>query len=431
MVRTLCVLSLCACGAAAQFPPAAAARVEDAAGKELAGGAVAGISLAVARDGEVVFARGWGLAALDPKTVAAARTRYRIQSVSKLITAVAVLKLVEDGQLALGDPVTRWFPELPAGVTVAHLLTHTSGLAEFWKLDAYKQAPPARPADVVPLIAAAPADFAPGTRFDYANSNFLVLGLIVERQSGRALADVLRDVVFQPAGMVDSGLDCEAIATRGYELRDKELVPPTPFVVPAGDGSASVCASAPDLARFAQALAAGRLLRPETVAAMLTPHKLADGRTIPFGLGADLEPFDGRPAFGHLGGGAGFDARLTHFRDEGLTVVVLSNTPGGATGHLRFYAARAARGLPTPSGVPQALPADRQGFVGDWRFDEFILQVYEHEGAVWAKITGAGERLVYLGDGVFGGTQEPELRLRFSGERLVLDYYGEVMKGHR
>src|SRR5690349_2368487 len=430
MIR-IALVCLCACGAGAQFPPAAAARVEDAAGKELAGGGVAGVSLAVARDGEVVFARGWGGAALEPRAPAGARTRYRIQSVSKLITAVAVLRLVEDGQLALAEPIAKWFPELPAGVTVAHLITHTSGLADFWRLDAYKQAPPARPVDVVPLLAAAPADFAPGARFDYANSNFLLLGLIVERVSGRALADVLHDVVFQPAGMIDSGLDCETVATRGYVVHDKQFAPAPPFVVPHGDGSASVCASAPDLARFGQALAAGRLLRPETVAAMLTPQKLADGRTIPFGLGVDLEPFDGRPAFGHLGGGEGFDARLTHFRDEGVTVVVLANTAGGATAHLRFYAGRAARGLPDNTGVPQALPADRRAFVGDWQFDEFILHVYEQEGAVWAKVTGTGEKLVYLGDGVFGGTEEPDLRLRFAGDRLVLDYYGSIMKAHR
>jgi CubicO group peptidase (beta-lactamase class C family) len=325
MLRASFAMCLCACGAAAQLAPASAARIDAAAAKEVANGTVAGVSVAVARGGDVVFARGWGLAALDPKTAAGPDTRYRIQSVTKLLTAVAVLRLVEDGRLALAEPVTKWFPGLPAAVTVRHLLTHTSGLADFWQLESYKRAPPARPADVVPLLVAAPPDFAPGAKFDYANTNFLLLGLIVERVSGRSLPEVLGEVVFRPAGMTASGFDCEAIATRGYVVKDKALAPAPPFVVPPGDGSASVCASAPDLARFAQALVAGRLLRPETVTAMLTPQKLADGKTIPFGLGADLEDFDGRPAFGHLGGGAGFHTRLTHFRDEGVTVVVFAN----------------------------------------------------------------------------------------------------------
>ncbi|HKA88875.1 MAG TPA: serine hydrolase domain-containing protein [Haliangiales bacterium] len=431
--RFVVLLWLTACAAVPRLPAASAARIDAAAVKEVKDGAVAGVSVAVARGGEVTFAAGWGLASLDPPIPAGADTRYRIQSIAKLLTAVAALKLVEDGRLALADPVARWFPGLPAGVTVRHLLTHTSGLADFWKLEPYKRSPPERPVDVVPLVAAAPPNFAPGTRFDYANTNFLLLGLIVERVAGRPLADVLADAVFRPAGMTATGLDCDAISTRGYARTEGKLAPAPPFVVPAGDGSASVCASAPDLARFAQALVSGKLLRPDTVTAMLTPQALADGRTIPFGLGADLEPFDGRPAFGHLGGGAGFVARLTHFRDEGVTVVVLANTASGSVTRLRFYAGRAARGVLDPGGTPRPVPADRvAAFRGDWRFDGFVLTVYDKDGAMWARVNDpAGERLVYLGDDVFGGTEEPDIRLRFSGDELVLDYYGTPMTARR
>ncbi len=433
MVRSLWVVWLCACGAAAPFSPIAATRIDDAAARELASGAVAGVSVAVGRGGDVVFARGWGVAALELDTPAGPRTRYRIQSVSKLITAVAVLKLVEEGRVALTDPITRWFPRLPAGVTVAHLLTHTSGLADFWKLDVYQRAPPERPRDVVSLVAAAQPSFAPGSRFAYAHTNFLLLGLVVERVTGRKLADVLRDVVFRPAGMTESGLDCGAIATRGYVIKDKGFALAPRLVVPPGEGSASICASAPDLARFAQALVGGRLLRPDTVAAMLTPQKLADGRTIPFGLGADLEPFDGRPVFGHPGAGAGFNARVTHFRDEGVTVVVLANTAGDAVSRLRFQAGRAARGVPDPGGEPRLLPAAlRTALVGDWQFEHFVLHVYDSEGALWARLTDpVGERLVYLGEGVFGGADQPNLRLVLAGNELTMDYYGVALKAHR
>src|SRR5262249_53483582 len=211
--RFVVLLWLTACAAVPRLPAASAARIDAAAVKEVKDGAVAGVSVAVARGGEVTFAAGWGLASLDPPIPAGADTRYRIQSIAKLLTAVAALKLVEDGRLALADPVARWFPGLPAGVTVRPLLTPTSGLAAFWKLEPYKRSPPERPVDVVPLVAAAPPNFAPGTRFDYANTNFLLLGLIVERVAGRPLADVLADAVFRPAGMTATGLDCDAIST--------------------------------------------------------------------------------------------------------------------------------------------------------------------------------------------------------------------------
>ena len=433
MLRASLAVCLCACGAA-QLAPADAARIDAAARKEVKDGNVAGVSVAVARAGRVVFAGGWGQAAVDRNVPAGADTRYRVQSVSKLVTAAATLKLVETGRIALADPVAQWLPGLPAGITVAHLLSHTSGLADFWKLDAYKRAPPAHPADVVPILAATPAEFAPGARFDYVNSNYLVLGLIVEKVSGRPLGDVLADVVFRPAGMTHSGLDCDAIGTAGYQIDGKPgaFKPAEPFYVPPGDGSAGVCATAPDLTRFAQALVDGRILAPDTVAVMLTPRRLADGTTIPFGLGADLEPFDGRPAFGGIGGGGGFNARLTHFRDEGVTVVVLANTPSGTVSRLRFYAGRAGRGVPNPGGTPQPLPADRAAYVGDWRFDGFVLHVYEKDGGVWARAGDPdGERLVYYGDGTFGGTEEPDFRLRFSGGELVMDYYGVPLRARR
>ena len=423
---------LCACATVPKPPPIDAARIDAAAAKEIGDNPTAGVSVAIARGGEIVLARGYGVADVEAKTPAPADTRYPIMSVSKAITAVAVLKLVEEGRLSLEDPVGKWFPELPAGVTVYHLVTHTSGIRDFWMLDDYKEQSPARPAEVVPILAKTPVEFAPGEKFDYVNSNYLVLGLIVEKVSGRPLADVLAEVVFRPAGMTATSLDCKDGA-RGYRVEDKTFVAPNPFTVPPGDGSASVCSTAPDLARFGQALVVGKLLRPETVKRMLAPAHLGNGKEIEFGLGMELEQFDERPVATIEGGGSGFAARFNHFREEGITVAVLANTATNAVARLRFYAGRAARGVPLPVATPRPLPdAEREAFVGDYQFEGFVMHIYLKDGDVWARVNDpAGEKLVYIGDGIFGGTEEPDLRLELRGPKLTMRYYGVRLLAER
>src|SRR5262249_46193302 len=285
-------------------------------------------------------------------------------------------------------------------VTVRQLMTHTSGLADHAKATDGDKWLGKRPADAIPTIAAGPMQFPPGSRFGYANANFLVLGLVVEKVTGRPLGDVLSEVVFRPAGMTAASLDCGHIA-RGYARKDKGFGPAQPFIVPDGDGSASVCSTAQDLARFEDAFVAGQLVRPETVKQMYTRQKLKDGTEIPFGLGMELVDFYGHRESFNIGGGSGFDTRASHFHDEDTSVAVGLTTAGGLASRLTFYTGRAILRLPPLVLAAKPLPAgEADAYIGDYKFDVpgFTLHVYKKGDDLWARVNDPdGERLTFLG----------------------------------
>ncbi|MBW3550139.1 MAG: serine hydrolase, partial [Proteobacteria bacterium] len=168
-------------------------------------GAVPGASVLVVRDGETLVCRSYGLADLEQGIATTPSTNYRLASMTKQFTAAAVLMLAEDGRIGLDDPVRRWLPSLhhaADAVSIRHLLTHTSGLVDYEDLIPASTTAQLRDADVLRLLA--PQDrlyFPPGSGYRYSNSGYALLALIVERASGRAFSNFLRERIFLPAGM--------------------------------------------------------------------------------------------------------------------------------------------------------------------------------------------------------------------------------------
>jgi CubicO group peptidase (beta-lactamase class C family) len=350
----LAIILTLSCGfACAQTP--LAERI-DALSKQAVTRPVAGISIAVARNDEVVFARGYGFANLEHAVPVTPDTVFHIASISKNVLAAIVLRLAGEGKLRLDDDVTKYVPEAPTHgrrVTVRQLLNHTSGIYSFTSLpDAENNEHlDLTHEQVLGLFKDRPLDFEPGTSWRYDNSAFYLAGMVVERvtkqEYGQYVRELFKSLGMNSASLCDARMVVPHLAS-GYEVEGDTFVN-APFLswkLPFAAGA--VCATAGDLLKWQSALDSGRVINKLSLELMRTPTKLNDGTSIDYGLGTRIGLLDGHRVFGHTGGGGGFNAVLETFPDDHLTIVVLMNSRSGAGPSLALGAAiaRTMLGLP-------------------------------------------------------------------------------------
>jgi CubicO group peptidase (beta-lactamase class C family) len=350
--------------AAAQRPPAADS-VDRFVIAEMRRQRVPGLSLAVISRGRVIKARGYGFANVELHVPATDSTMFQSGSVGKQFTAAGILLLVEDGKLELDDAIIKYLPEGERawhGVTVRHLLTHTSGIPEYEESDS-------APVDLrhdytedslVKLAAGLPLDFPPGTHWSYSNTGFMLLGVIIHRVSGMFYGDWLAQRVFRPLGMrtarVISEADIVANRAAGYRLVDGQIKNQewvAPSLNTTADGALYL--SARDMVAWDRGLTEGRLLTPKSRAAMWTPARLKDDGSVDYGFGWSVAPYRGHRAIGHTGFWQGFKAMIQRFPDDSLTVILFANLAGALQRPLVYGVAGMYRRALAP---PFALPAD-------------------------------------------------------------------------
>jgi len=353
---TILALTCYAIGTAQSLPTELSKRVDTLANQMLAR-PVAGISVAIARDEQVVFARGYGQANLDHSVAVTPDTVFHIASISKNILAAVLLQLVDEGKLKLDDDVTKYVPEAPTqghSVTVRQLLNHTSGIYSFTSLPeaAANERLDLTNEQVLALFKEKPFDFEPGTAWRYDNSGFYLAGMIVERITKQEYGGYVREHIFRPLGMKSTQM-CDARMilphlASGYDRDHGSLVNAAFMTWKLPFAAGAICATATDVAKWQAALDGGRVLSAVSLKLMRTPTRLSDGTLIDYGLGTRLGTLEGHPVLGHTGSGGGFAAALETFPDDHLTVVVLVNTGTGATLPLSFAAAiaRLMLGLP-------------------------------------------------------------------------------------
>lgn len=297
----------------------------------------------VARGDEVVFAKACGLASRAWNQPNRLNTKFNLGSMNKMFTSVAIAQLVEAGKVSLDDTVAKHLPDysnrdVAAKVTVRHLLTHTSGLADYFN-DKFMNASRARfrtIQDYFPLFADKPLEFEPGTRFRYSNAGFMVLGAIVQKASGEDYFDYVREHIYKPAGMINTDayeLDTdvpnlavgytrgEGAKPGGAALRNNLFM----HVIkggPAGGGYSTV----EDLRRFANALRDGKLIKPQTLTQWTTPGD----KNKNYAFGFEIYQASGPKVIGHRGGFPGVSSALSVDLDGGYTVAVMANVDGGA-----------------------------------------------------------------------------------------------------
>ena len=293
-----------------------------------------GASVVVIRRGRVVLERAYGLADLEARTPAAPRTDYRLASLTKQFTAMAVMILAEQGRLSYDDPVSRHLPELPAyarGVTIRNLLNHTGGLWDYEDFVPDSQTYQVKDRDVLALIARTDSlYFRPGSAYRYSNTGYALLALLVEAASGVPFARFLETRIFRPLGMRGSVAFEEGVSTvpnrayghsrdsTGWRRTDQSN---TSAVL--GDGG--IYTSVGDMVRWSRALDGHRLVSAATQQLAWTDVTLADGRRSGYGFGWFVSRAEGHLTVWHTGETRGFRNAIVKLPDEGLAVVVLTN----------------------------------------------------------------------------------------------------------
>ncbi|HEX8070187.1 MAG TPA: serine hydrolase domain-containing protein [Pyrinomonadaceae bacterium] len=330
------VLACAAAGARAQTQPVAElrAQIDKVAAETLAKTGVPSASVAVVKDGQIVYLKAYGNARLEPQMPAAIFMRYSVGSISKQFTAVALLLLQEQGKLRLDDPVTRFVPDLTRGdeVTIRMLLSHTSGYQDYWPQDYLMpmMLKPVTARQILDQWARKPLDFEPGTKWQYSNTNYVLAGLIAEKAAGQPLLQFLGEQVFTPLGMrsvadIDAGPLGDTDPT-GYLRYGLGPLRPAPQAGPGWLFAAGELAmTAENLARWDLALVERRLLKPASYRELETEVLLKNGLGSGYGLGVFLGTSAGHRAVSHDGEVSGFTASNMVFPDERAAVVVLTN----------------------------------------------------------------------------------------------------------
>ena len=293
-------------------------------------GEAPGASVLVLRDGVPVLRKSYGQANREEGIAASPATNYRLASVTKQFTATAIMLLAEEGRLSLDDGVRKWLPSLPAsadGITLRHLLTHSSGLIDYEDVMPAGFSGQLHDDDVLGLLEAqSKTYFPPGTRYRYSNSGYALLALIVESASGQAFADFLRLRVFRPLGMTHTLAFVEggpAVSNRAYGYSEsadswKRTDQSTTSAV-LGDGG--VYSSIDDLAKWDAALYDNRLLGDESRKLMFAPHVTTDDPDIRYGFGWRITG----ETLWHSGESIGFRNVIVRYPQRRLTVIVLTN----------------------------------------------------------------------------------------------------------
>jgi D-alanyl-D-alanine carboxypeptidase len=326
--RYLSLALLAALSACAVRPPAApSAQLLDAA---IAPG-YNGVVLVRTHRGAVPLLEAYGQAQFEAPAPVLPDTRFMIGSVSKWITTVAVLRLVEQGKLDLDKPVTTWLPELPAAsraVTLRALLSNTSGIENGLGLAIRRDRSPTgmsiSPLEGALKFGSGPVSFAPGSNFDYSVTNWLLVGGIVERATGEPFTRVVTRLVLEPAGVRDTGfVDRDSMAPRlaiAYDAaRAARKVTPSPPMVAA---SGTIYSTASDLVKIADAVYGDALLSPASRKELLTVQYAAEE----YALGGRVKQRAGRTLAWETGVSGGYKTLLAYAPDSGRAVVLLNNT---------------------------------------------------------------------------------------------------------
>ena len=301
-----------------------------------------GVAVLVARDGKIIFEKGYGLADREQDVPVTPQTTFRIGSITKQFTASAILKLQEEGKLSVDDKLSKYIPDFPRGdeVTLRHLLTHTSGIHSYTaEPDFLNRVTNATTTTaIIEEMKKYPYDFDPGAKWSYDNSGYVLLGYIVEKVSGRSYDDFLRENLFQPLGMTNTGvyyanlgLPHEAL---GYNLGTNGFERALNWDMSWAFGCGALYSTVEDLYRWNEGIFNGRVLDAASLAAAFTPVKTKENEAYytkdgGYGFGWFVSRDRGLREIWHGGGLNGFSSYLLQLPEAQFTVAILANAEPG------------------------------------------------------------------------------------------------------
>jgi CubicO group peptidase (beta-lactamase class C family) len=292
---------------------------------------IPGMAVAVVKNGEVVLAKGYGFANLEHQVPVTTHSIFNSGSVGKQFTAAAIMHIEEHGKLRLDDHIARYLPRTKArwgSITVRHLLTHTSGIPEYEdEIDMRRDYSERQLTELVGLL---PRRSAPGHKFEYNNSGYVLLGVIIRAMTGEFHADYIRENIFKPLGMKTARVasDADIVQNRvdGYRM-SKGRILKQEWVSSTFKKTADGCfhLSLDDLLAWERGVRTRALLKPESWSQIFTPVILKSGKAHPYGFAWEIGQKSGQTVHSHDGSFQGFEAILTRYIEEELTIIALAN----------------------------------------------------------------------------------------------------------
>ncbi len=392
-----------------ELTPEQAGSIDRFVAEEMAREQVPGIAVGIYRRGQILLAKGYGLANVELNVPVKPETIFQSGSVGKQFVSAAVMMLVEEGKIGLDDSITKYFPNAPASwkpILVKNLLSHTSGLAEY---ETGERSGPKGPFylrldfsedELVEKVEALPIEFAPGERWNYRNTNYLLLGVLVHKVTGAFYGDFLQERIFKPWYMRSTRIisDKEIVPNRsaGYELvarklQNQDWVSPT--FNSTGDGT--IYFNVLDLAKWDEALYGTSLLKQSSLDRIWTVFALNNGQPNPasYGFGWSISSVNGHKLIAHGGAWQGFTCFIQRYVDDNLTVVVLTNLSRANPG---LFASRIAGVVnpalvPPPPTPPKEVAVDPKifaGYIGKYQSSpDFIMTITQQNGRLFAQAT--------------------------------------------
>ncbi len=359
-----------------------------------------GAAVIIVVDGKAVLRKGYGLADVESVAKNTPEKIFRIGSVAKQFTAVAILQLVQQGKVRLDDPVTKYVADLDTRdktITIEHLLSHTSGIPSYTAVPGFMDGETRKlsPRELVALVDEQPLDFEPGSRFKYSNTGYVLLGMVIETASGQAYADYMLEHVFKPAGMTRTRYGPNDIAdeehARGYEASQDGYKPARPLDMSQPFSAGAIESTVDDLWRWTRSLGEGKLVDPKLLERAWTPYAVTEGKS-EYGYGWEItrdRDAQSERWIRHGGGINGYMSAVLWIPERKVFVAVLSNAMGGGNpGRLCRSLALEALGR---------TPKQRVAITLDEQTLDKYRGVYEISPAFKLTVTREGPRLFAQG----------------------------------
>lgn len=358
-------------------------------------------TILVAKDGKPIISKGYGMANYEFDIPNQSNSIFRLGSITKQFTGVAIMQLQEKGKLNVNDLICKYLEDCPtawAEITIKNMLTHTSGIPNYTDFDNFQKtaSEPIKSIELLAHFKDKPLDFKPNENYKYSNSAYHLLGVIIEKVSGKTYADYLQEHIFTPLGMKDSGYDVSSKILKnraaGYRLINGEFANANYLNMEIPYSAGSLYSTVGDLLIWDQALYTEKVLSKKSLEEMFTPFKAN------YGYGWIISKTFDRTRIAHSGGIFGFNTQFSRFPDDKVTIVVLSNNQNFNAGKVAHVLSAIVFGedYKLPQEAKTVSPEILQKYVGEYQLaPTFLIKVTLEEGNLMVEPSGQGKTQIF------------------------------------
>ncbi len=359
-----------------------------------------GATVLVAKDGEVLYRKAFGMANLELDVPMRPEHVFEIGSITKQFTAVSILMLVEEGKVSLDDDITKYIEDYPVGehkITVHQLLNHTSGIRSYTSMKSFfsKAREDMSPSELIDVFKNEPMDFTPGEEYRYNNSGYILLGYIIEKVTEKSYAEFIQERIFSPLEMKHSyyGSHSKIIKNRasGYQPTEDGFQNADYLSLTLPYAAGSIMSNVDDLLKWQQAIHHNTLISEESKKLAFTNYTLKDGSPIYYGYGYGINEVSGVPSIEHGGGIFGYETFAAYVPSEDLYAVILTNKNGNGPSDITIEVAAYALGKPyEKTNEVKLSEADLKQWVGTYEYPFGVIRHISYkEGSLYSQREGS------------------------------------------